>query len=109
MRRYIPSLVWLVGGSGATLLTALVLFTVGFLARDEETGSKLGRFAPFIAVAIYVIIPVGLLGAAFMAISRLRGVIDVPEEPNQTPDPTIRSVTPPADAGDRAPAGRGSS
>jgi predicted protein tyrosine phosphatase len=29
--------------------------------------------------------------------------------PNQTPDPTTRSVTPPADAGDRAPASRGSS
>jgi hypothetical protein len=32
-----------------------------------------------------------------------------PYSPNKSPDPTSRSVTPPADAGDRAAAGRGSS
>jgi uncharacterized membrane protein YcjF (UPF0283 family) len=83
MRRFIPFLAWLVGGTAVTLIIAFMLFMICFLARDEERGSHLGAFAGAIVIAIYIIVPVGVLGSAFVALSKLRGVIDEKEEPKK--------------------------
>ena len=76
MKRYLPAIAWFFCGIGETLLLCLALFILGFVSRDEQGGSNLGAWAGYIGIAIYAIVPIGILSSLFMAFSKLRGVID---------------------------------
>jgi hypothetical protein len=67
MRQYLPSIAWLGGG----ILTVVIAITYSVVTFDIDDETTLWEF-----YALYAMVPVILLGSFFMALTKLRGVID---------------------------------